>query len=166
MILHGSIGQPLAFKHAYVDRLLSAGHDPSISERFYQHVPHPNSITNKHDPNIEGTQVLHSEKEFTFAKAFFGVGLSTALFVEGYPINGVAFISNSCGLIGLLIFLSIVCRHLDFGNKRRILQKLALLSVYTSLLLSYPMVTYVFFWISLTFVLDSRYGVMSPPNDL
>ena len=166
MIVHVSLGQPLAFKHAYVDRLLSFGHDPSISERFSEHVPHPDSIPYKHDPNGEGAQVLHAEKELNFTKAFFGAGLSTALFVEGYPLNGLAFIFNSSGLIGLVIFLITLCQHLDFGSKRRILPKLALLSVYISLLLSYPMVTYVFFWICLTFVLDSRCGVMSPPNDL
>ena len=64
----------------------------------------------------------------------------TALFVEGNAINGGAFIYDSCGLIGLLIFLSIVYQHLDFGNKSRILQKLAIFSVYTSLLLTHPMI--------------------------
>ena len=63
--------------------------------------------------------------------------------------------------------ISLNCmQHLDFGSKRRILQKLAILSVYISLLLSYPMVTYVFFWIFLTVVLDSRSGVMSTSNDV
>ena len=166
MLLHSFVGQPLAFKHAYIDRLLNANHDASISERFYEHVPHPDSISHKHDPNRDGAQVLNAEKDVPLAEVFFGAGLSTALFVQGYPINGVAFIFNSCGLIGLLIFLSILCQHLDFGSKRRILQKLAILSVYISLLLSYPMVTYVFFWIFLTVVLDSRSGVMSPSNAL
>ena len=76
----------------------------------------------QNDPNRQGSQILDAEKDFTSAKAFFGAGLSTALFIEGYPINGVAFISNSCGLIGLLIFLSIVSAF-NFGSKRRIVQK-------------------------------------------
>lgn len=166
IILHSCVGQPLAFKHAYVDRLLSANHDVSISERFYEHVPNPDSVPSKNDPNRQAAQILYPEKEVPIAKAFFGAGLSTALFIEGYPINGVAFIFNSCGLIGLLIFISIVYLHLDFGSKRRILQKLAILSVYISLLISYPMVTYVFFWIFLTVVLDSRSGVISTSNDV
>ncbi len=166
MVLHGFVGQPLAFKHAYVDRLLSANHDVSISERFYEHVPNPDSVPNKNDPNRQAAQILYTEKDVPIAEAFFGAGLSTALFIEGYPINGVAFIFNSCGLIGLLIFISIVYLHLDFRSKRRILQKLAILSVYISLLISYPMVTYVFFWIFLTVVLDSRSGVMSTSNDV
>lgn len=166
MILNSFVGQPLAFKHAYVNRLLNANHDASITERFYEHVPKPNSVPNKNDSNRQGAQILNSEKDLELAKAFFGAGLSTALFIEGYPINGVAFIFNSCGLIGLLIFISIVYLHLDFGSKRRILQKLAILSVYTSLLLSYPMITYVFFWIFLTFVLDPKAGVMSQSGEL
>ena len=142
--------------------MLNAGHDASISERFYEHVPKPGSISNKHDPNREGAQVLHAEKDFP-RRGFFGAGL-TALFVEGHPLNGVAFIYNSCGLIPSHISL-ILYQHLDFGSKRRILQSRHFICL-ISLLLSYPMVTYVFFWISLTFVLDSRWGVMSPPNDL
>jgi len=59
-----------------------------------------------------------------------------------------------------------VIRHLDFRGKKRILQKLAIVSVYTLLSLSYPMVIFVFFWIFLTFVLDPRAGVMSLPGKL
>lgn len=166
MLLHGFVGQPLAFKHAYVDRLLKANHDASISERFYEHVPNPESVPNKYEPNRQAAQILYSEKGAPLAEAFFGAGLSTALFIEGRPLTGIAFIFNSCGVIGLLIFISIVYLHLDFGSKRRILQKVAILSVYISLLISYPMVTYVFFWIFLTVSLDSRSGVMSTSNDL
>ena len=166
MLLNSFVGQPLAFKHAYVDRLLNYNHDPSISERFSTHIPHPNSVPNKNEPNGQGAQSLHEEKDFSVAKTFLGAGLSTALFVEGHAINAGAFIYDSCGLIGLLIFISIVYQHLNFGSKRRILQKLAIFSVYTSLLLTYPMITYVFFWIFLTFLLDSRSGVMSRSSDL
>jgi len=165
MALHSVFGQPLAFKHAYVDRLLKANHDASISERFYEHVPNPESVPNKYEPNRQAAQILYSEKGAPLAEAFFGAGLSTALFIEGRPLTGIAFIFDSCGVIGLLIFISIVYLHLDFGSKRRILQKVAILSVYISLLISYPMVTYVFFWIFLTVSLGSRSGVMSTSND-
>ena len=60
MVLHSFVGRPLALEYAHVDCLLNAGHDRSISERFYGHAPHPDSIPNKHDPNRDGAQVLYA----------------------------------------------------------------------------------------------------------
>lgn len=166
LVLQSSVSQPFALKHAYIDRLLNANHDVSISERFNKHVPNPQSIPTKNDPNRRLANSLDAEKDFNLAKAFLGAGLSTALFIEGYPINGVAFIYNSCGFLGFLIFLLLIYQHLQLRSKKRIVQKLAILSVYTSLLLSYPLITYVFFWIFLTFVFDPRSSVISPSGEL
>ncbi len=166
MALYSFVGKPLAFQHAYVERLLTISHDGSIYERFSEHEPIKSSVPQKYYSNSPSAQIVNAEKDFSLFKLFFGAGLSTALFIEGHPINGGAFIYNSCGLIGFLIFMLLVYWHLDFGSKKWIMQKLAILSVYTMLLLSYPMVTYMFFWIFLTFVLDPRSSIVSPPGDL
>jgi hypothetical protein len=70
MLLNSFVGQPLAFKHAYVDQLLNYNHDASISERVSKHIPHPNAVPNKNEPNRQGAQSLRVEKDFGVAKTF------------------------------------------------------------------------------------------------
>ena len=70
LLLNSFVGQPLAFKHAYVDRLLKNNHDASISERFSKRIPHPNAVPNKNEPNRQGAQSLREEKDFGVAKTF------------------------------------------------------------------------------------------------
>ncbi len=120
-------------------RIIGILSDPSMRERYIQNTCSFNNHT-----------VAASSPAVTVAKWALGEGLTTQFFKECLPVNGFAFLLKSFGAVGIVLVLAgfaLAFRGLLISDK-----------VYAALaigfsLTSYPLVTYVIFWLWLSAII-------------
>jgi hypothetical protein len=114
-------------------RIAGILNDASLRERYIQ-----NTCT------FDGGAVAAITRNANIAKWTFGEGLSTQFFRECLPANGLAFLFKSFGVVGLLLMFAgfaFALRGLSMGDKLYIAMAIGIS------LTSYPLVTYVIFWL-------------------
>lgn len=114
-------------------RIAGILNDASLRERYIQ-----NTCT------FDGGAVAAITRNANIAKWTFGEGLSTQFFRECLPANGLAFLFKSFGVVGLLLMFAgfaFALRGLSMGDK------LYIAVIIGVSFTSYPLVTYVIFWL-------------------
>jgi hypothetical protein len=145
--------QPQEALPYFYTRLLGIAKDPSTKERYLH-----NTCS-----SAEQAAIANTPRTVRALRLAFGEGLSTQYFRECLPANGIAFLFKSLGAVGLIFLLTgylLALRRLP--TRAKVYSFLAVGFSFTT----YPLVTYVIFWIWLPAIigLQAR-SKESPSND-
>jgi len=151
--LYGGVLQQQATFEIMNQRVASIWQDKSLNERFASHKPKEQSIAAEKGVSDKKTgQALASVEKKHFVQTIFGNGISTYPFLQGIALNGYAFIFHAGGILGIIIAIVLVCFYWIKASALELLEKAGYLILFLFILTSYPMVTYAFFWIFLSFI--------------
>jgi hypothetical protein len=124
--------------------------DNSLNDRFTKHLPSKEIENSLNEDKVENSKITY------LAKNLFGNGISTSIFSNGTPVNAYAFIQKTSGLIGYIFFVFLI--YLFFKSKSiyYVYYKISFIVIIALLATSYPMITYVFFWLFLILIIPQN----------
>ncbi len=135
----------------FIQRIQEIQQDPSLRERFVANSIPNNSSSSTFRKDSDGplSRVLDDKHNHSFITKYdlFGYGISTKLFLLGVPLNGLALVFFGMGIIGIVILCAIVLPLYRFEPSLNIRQRYTWIVIFCILLTSYPLFTYIFFWI-------------------
>lgn len=134
-------------------RILGIFHDTSYEERFSHSKSHVPLQAPQENPSASSQEVPQTaQQSHALLSSLFGKGISTYPFLQDLPLNGFAFLFHTMGFIGFLILLYYLQRYWRSTQSMHWRQKLCVILSCFLLLTTYPLITYVFFWLFLKLI--------------
>jgi len=124
----------------FYNRLVNYQDDTSMRDRYLANGSYIESCPNC-EPFVDRAPAFHIPP---IVKSLFGDGLSTQVFINKVPANGMAFLFNSFGLIGLILLAGCVLLAL---RGLLIADAIFIVVAVGFSFTTYPLITYVQFWL-------------------